>query len=115
MGRKTLPCSKGIETAFTTLIAHSVNVERHCPVPKGLKPVRCSFLKSTQRRKTLPCSKGIETEDVELNEWIYMGRKTLPCSKGIETFPVVSISNIIPGRKTLPCSKGIKIKFLLLS
>ena len=90
-------------------------VERHCPVPKGLKLFLYFSMLPQVCRKTLPCSKGIETEDVELNEWIYMGRKTLPCSKGIETFPVVSISNIIPGRKTLPCSKGIKIKFLLLS
>ena len=60
--RKTLPCSKGIETYLSILTCTHLTVERHCPVPKGLRPVyRIIQLISNVSRKTLPCSKGIET------------------------------------------------------
>ena len=36
-GRKTLPCSKGIETKPTLFLTKSEIVVRHCPVPKGLR------------------------------------------------------------------------------
>ena len=36
-GRKTLPCSKGIETWSSLLNTLATAVERPCPVPKGLK------------------------------------------------------------------------------
>ena len=60
--RKTLPCSKGIET-----------------------PLSCYTKDSVFCRKTLPCSKGIETSFWRVRN-SRSCRKTLPCSKGIETF-----------------------------
>ena len=83
--RKTLPCSKGIETFLllreqidllskdTALFQRDWDlaitqdfkpcaVERHCPVPKGLRRIKSrNTLHSPISRKTLPCSKGIET------------------------------------------------------
>ena len=49
-----------------------ITVERHCPVPKGLRQVTRN---------------GI-------NE-VYAGRKTLPCSKGIETYSKRYYSTIV--------------------
>ena len=61
ISRKTLPCSKGIETE------HLSGGERR-----------------RVGRKTLPCSKGIETSSIQKRSFLFR-RKTLPCSKGIET------------------------------
>ena len=62
LGRKTLPCSKGIETTKRVLIWKETRVVRHCPVPKGLRPTcRSCTPNCPASRKTLPCSKGIET------------------------------------------------------
>ena len=89
-GRKTPPCSKGIESTAHRFCKHGCHmskdlallqrdwnsgwyliaillyVERHRPVPKGLK---LSYLFSsdvlTHSRKTPPCSKGIETHHLK--------------------------------------------------
>ena len=37
ISRKTLPCSKGIETHMSELNSEFTFVGRHCPVPKGLR------------------------------------------------------------------------------
>ena len=142
-----------------TRLEHPAAVERHCPVPKGLKLGLTFTLTSFgSRRKTLPCSKGIETFQSVFSSEYPLCRKTLPCSKGIEThFRYSSVQIVLlverhcpvpkglkhyanksstssapverhcpvpkglrlirprsgrcPRRKTLPCSKGIKIKF----
>ena len=83
--RKTLPCSKGIETK---------------KVVKSNVPAL--------GRKTLPCSKGIETIVIPALKVELKGRKTLPCSKGIETITVSKLFTKLFCRKTLPCSKGIE-------
>ena len=73
VSRKTLPCSKGIETRQDVL-----------------------FRLSEYRRKTPPCSKGIETVIMFLLR-LFLCRKTLPCSKGIEAFKVK------PGKNPQEC------------
>ena len=85
--RKTLPCSKGIETSNRFKFPARLYVERHCPVPKGLRHVKVFSGNSRSLcRKTLPCSKGIETAHTLPLAIHVVRRKTLPCSKGIETY-----------------------------
>ena len=106
--RKTPPCSKGIKTYHRFAGYQAFAVERHRPVPKGLKPL-IHFFKVIviSCRKTLPCSKGIETFRNRFRADL-LSRKTPPCSKGIETLnPCHSFTNSI-SRKTPPCSKGIE-------
>ena len=83
--RKTLPCSKGIETPLGSFSANVLTVGRHCPVPKGLRLGFCVVSRLVLSRKTLPCSKGIETTARNFSCTNCCCRKTLPCSKGIET------------------------------
>ena len=105
--RKTLPCSKGIEThACEPVIVTVSEVGRHCPVPKGLRPT------ARHRSRPMPCvgrhcpvPKGLR----RISYFLLicpLSRKTLPCSKGIETLLVAS-QPMLKCRKTLPCSKGI--------
>ena len=111
--RKTLPCSKGIETGARDLSNYFWHVEKHCPVPKGLRLVTCYRITTTITcRKTLPCSKGIETLPHILVYRSQQGRKTLPCSKGIETGWRLIVHPTKPSRKTLPCSKGIETRLM---
>ena len=83
--RKTLPCSKGIETFCQSQVCVKDCVERPCPVLKGLRLMENSLLETDSSRKTPPCFKGIETLNEIHPDIDCRCRKTPPCSKGIET------------------------------
>ena len=128
--RKTLPCSKGIETLRLVLL-RSIECRKTLPCSKGIETLNHHMLLLRRLgRKTLPCSKGIETssvtsftltavsKDIALfqRDWdlypscliMFFSRKTLPCSKGIETGCLRQHFQDLHRRKTLPCSKGIE-------
>ena len=86
-GRKTLPCSKGIETQADANLSQL-----------------------TFRRKTLPCSKGIETSKKSESECNSLCRKTPPCSKGIETELSLLGGLEIVVERPCPVPKGLRLK-----
>ena len=89
--RKTLPCSKGIETPKPLRFDIILSVERPRPVLKGLR-----LMLITVPVETLPCSKGIETHKSVLVIHVDQS-KAPPCSKGIEAFKVK------PGKNPQEC------------
>ena len=83
--RKTLPCSKGIETIMKLEICDGLQVERPCPVPKGLRLNSfLNILKIPHVERPCPVPKGLRLQPRLLLS-LFFCRKTLPCSKGIET------------------------------
>ena len=107
--RKTLPCSKGIETSNRFKFPARLYVERHCPVPKGLRHVKVFSGNSRSLcRKTLPCSKGIETAHTLPLAIHVVRRKTLPCSKGIETIEDGTVQSGTSVERHCPVPKGLR-------
>ena len=107
-GRKTLPCSKGIETVFNIDACSSSFVGRHCPVPKGLRqPAVIVFIPYIMSEDTALFQRDWDFPAIPIPV-IFWCRKTLPCSKGIETSICFCGVEQWITRKTLPSSIGIE-------
>ena len=85
-GRKTLPCSKGIET-YGVFGRFSL----------------------VYRRKTSPCFKGIETNHCLHKHCIAQVERLRPAPKGLKLICRFAVISVKKGRNTPPCSKGIEI------
>ena len=112
-GRKTSPCSKGIETDVAMPVATLRIVERHRPARKGLRLIWFKALMKLLRvERHRPARKGLRHKIDLSNCFLVLCRKTSPCSKGIETCNC-NVLAFCTCRKTSPCSKGIETLKLL--
>ena len=128
--RKTLPCSKGIETVFFTDWIHiprskdpalfqrdwDVAVIAKTRLAPSKDPAlfqrdwdrnlhQSWYIDPVERPRPVP--KGLR--HLALLSFPYTARrKTPPCSKGIETFTSGTMCYYANSRKTPPCSKGIE-------
>ena len=84
-------------------------VERHCPVPKGLKrPVAISFLRWKLVERHCPVPKGLKRIKINVKINHFLSRKTLPCSKGIETLRLVYWCHHQTVERHCPVPKGLR-------
>ena len=77
------PVPKGLRHYLQHCSNNAYKVERHCPVPKGLRHCSLFYPWPNCRRKTLPCSKGIETYKLLISiNWLAVERHC-PVPKGL--------------------------------
>ncbi len=103
--RKTLPCSKGIETFCQSQVCVKDCVERPCPVPKGLRLMENSLLEPDSSPR--PAPKGLKQSMKFIQISIVGVERPRPVPKGLRPVHFRHLLKKIC-RKTPPCSKGIE-------